>query len=35
MSETITRRRGHLHVPRQRAPLEVQIRDWVAEGIIN
>lgn len=35
MSETMTRRRGHLHVPRQRAPLEVQIRDWVAEGIIN
>jgi hypothetical protein len=35
MSETTTRRRGHLHVPRQRAPLEVQISDWVAEGIIN
>lgn len=35
MSETITRRRGQLHVPRQRAPLEVQIRDWVAEGIIT
>lgn len=35
MSETITRRRGHLHVPRQRAPLEVQISDWVAEGIID
>ncbi|TGN63710.1 hypothetical protein EXE59_06900 [Nocardioides eburneiflavus] len=35
MSETITRRRGHLHVPRQRAPLEVQISGWVAEGIID
>ena len=35
MSESTTRRRGHLHVPRQRAPLEVQINDWVAEGIIT
>lgn len=35
MSETTTRRRGHLHVPRQRLPLEVQINDWVAEGIIT
>lgn len=37
MSETMTRRRGHLHVhvPRQRAPLEVQIGEWVSEGIIS
>lgn len=37
MSETITRRRGHLHarVPRQGAPLEAQVVDWVAEGIIT
>jgi hypothetical protein len=35
MSETTTRRRGHLHVPRQGAPLGTQIDDWVAEGIIT
>lgn len=35
MSETITRRRGHLHVPRQGAPLEAHVADWVAEGIIS
>ena len=35
MRETTTRRRGHLQVPRQRAPLEAQIRAWVTEGIIN
>lgn len=35
MSETTTRRRSHLHLPRQRAPLDAQIRDWVTEGIIT
>lgn len=35
MSEATTRRRGHLHVPHQHAPLEAQVRDWVAEGIIS
>jgi hypothetical protein len=35
MNETTTRRRGHLHVPHQRAPLEAQVRDWVTEGIIS
>jgi hypothetical protein len=35
MSETTTRRRVRPHVPRHRAPLDTQISDWVAEGIIT